>query len=207
MLKKVKEKIINMGTKEKLTLEKLADSVEHTYWKFSQSQRGRSIESVYAKYIPGEVTIAEDRDKLLSFVNEANIIKCYMYGDLLTKFVFDTSNRDFEIIKNCQVKYLGGLGEYECKKLLTEACYSLEQIETIRKIFELCNSQTDFNMIFYGVLGKNMEFFLRKYKFINSAEVLKVLYEKYQTLKLKGFKEVKKEMLKIIDTFESSRKE
>ncbi len=141
-IRKKKEKIVSIEAEKGLTLGELADAGEHTYWKFSQSQKGRSIESVYAKYVPGKITIAEDNDKLLSFVNESNIVKCYMYGDLLTKFVFDTSNQEFDMIKNSKVRYLGGaLDEYESERLLVEKCYSLEKVETIRKIFKLCNSQ------------------------------------------------------------------
>ncbi|MDE6389613.1 MAG: hypothetical protein K2L82_17690 [Lachnospiraceae bacterium] len=75
-----------------LTLAKLAEEGKQSYWKFSQSEKGRSAEAHYIEYVEGEITIAKDRDKLLSFVNELNIVKCYMYGDLLTKFVFDNRN-------------------------------------------------------------------------------------------------------------------
>lgn len=57
-----------------LTLAKLAEEGQHTYWKFSQSEKGRSVEDCYIEYIAGEVTTAQDSDKLLSFVNELNIV-------------------------------------------------------------------------------------------------------------------------------------
>ncbi len=40
------------------------------------------------------------KDKLLSFVNEQNIVKCYMYGDILTKFNLDNTNKKFKEIRN-----------------------------------------------------------------------------------------------------------
>ncbi len=82
--------------REILTLGKLAEEEKHTYWKFSQSEKGRSIEAPYIEYIEGEIAIARDKDKLLSFVNEQNIVECYMYGDILT----DNTNKKFkEIVK------------------------------------------------------------------------------------------------------------
>ena len=182
--RKKKQKMVSAETEKHLTLGKLADAGEHTYWKFGQSQKGRSIESVFAKYEPGKITIAEDKDKLLSFVSESNIAKCYCYGDLLIKFVFDGSNKDFKMIKNSQVRYIGGgLGEYESEKLLTEECYSLEKVETIRKIFELCNSENDFLIIFYGILNKNLEYYLRKYEFMNTADLLSILFASDQHIR------------------------
>lgn len=81
----------------------------------------------------GEKTITKGKDKLLSFVNELNIVKCYMYGDLLTKFSFDNANNKFKEIRNIQVKYIGGLGEYESKKLLTEKNIHLKRKKQLRK--------------------------------------------------------------------------
>lgn len=191
--------------KQSLTLEDLANNREHTYWKFSQSQKGRSIEKRYAEYIPNKITIAEDKDKWLSFVNEANIAKCYMYGDTLTKFVFDVLNQDFKTIKKSQVKYIGGLGEYECKYLLAEECYSLEKTETIRKIFELCNSQRDFICIFNGIPNnrsldnsrKNMGYYLCEYGFKETAELFEKLSKSYSPFL--DFAKSKAYMLKLID--------
>ena len=147
------------------TLSKLAEEGKHTYWKFSQSEKGRSVEAHYIEYEEGEIAIAKDRDKLLSFVNELNIVRCYMYGDLLTKFVFDNANEKFKEIGKCQVRSLGGLGEYESKKLLTEKTYSLGEIETIKKIVGFCNSKKDFICLFYNRYVGNFETCLRNNNF------------------------------------------
>lgn len=164
---------------------------KHTYWKFSQSEKGRSVEKHYIEYEEGKITIAKDRDKLLSFVNELNIVKCYMYGDLLTKFAFDNTNEKFKEIGECQVTYLGGLGEYESKNLLTEKTYSLGEIRTIKKIIQFCNSEGDLNYIFYGVFGWNLEAYLRKHEFEETAELMKFLKEIYIKNKTLIFSECK----------------
>ena len=186
---------------EILTLGKLTKKGEHTYWKFSQSEKGRSIEAPYIEYIEGEITVAKNRDKLLSFVNELNIVRCYMYGDLLTKFVFDNANLKFKEINKSQVKYIGGLGEYECNKLLTEKKYSLGEIETIKKVIEFCNSKGDLNYVFNGIFKCNLEFYLRKNKFWETAELMKYLKENYDKQKLISFSECKNRLLELINGF------
>lgn len=100
---------------------------------------------------------AQDNGKLLSFVNELNIAKCYMYGDVLTKFVFDNTNEKFKEIEDSQVKYLGGLGEYESEKLLTEKNYSLGEVETIKMIIGFCNSKRDFICLFSNKSAGNFK--------------------------------------------------
>ena len=196
----MKRKLFNYK-KGILTLGKLAGEGKHTYWKFSQSEKGRSIEAPYIEYIEGEVTVAKNKDKLLSFVNELNIVKCYMYGDFLTKFVFDNENIKFKEINSSQVKYLGVLGEYECDKLLTEKKYSLGEIETIKKIIEFCNSKGDLNYIFYGIFKRNLEFYLRKNEFWETAELMKYLKENYDNQKLISFSECKNHLLELINDF------
>lgn len=74
-------------------------------------------------------------------------------------------NAKFKEINNSWVKYLGGLGEYECNKLLTEKKFSLGEIDTIKKVIEFCNSKEDFNYIFNGIFKRNLEFYLRKTNF------------------------------------------
>lgn len=75
---------------EKLTLQDLA-KLGKTYWRFSQSEKGRSQESCFAEYLPGHITVAETGEKL-SFVSEDTIALCFMYGDKLTKLnlIFQT---------------------------------------------------------------------------------------------------------------------
>ena len=184
--------------REILTLGKLAEEGQYTYWKFSQSEKGRSAEEYYIEYAEGKVTMAKDGEKLLSFVNELNIIKCYMYGDILTKFVFDNANEKFKEIENCHVRYLGGLGEYESKKLLTEKNYSLGEIGTIRKIIQFCNSKGDLNYIFCGVYGGNLEAYLRKNRFVETAALMEYLNEIYCKNKLLNFVECKESILEVI---------
>lgn len=196
----MREKLRNYK-KETLSLGRLAKEGKHTYWKFSQSEKGRSIETPYIEYVEGEITVAKNRDKLLSFVNELNIVKCYMYGDCLTKFVFDNANIKFKEISNSQVKYIGGLGEYESNKLLTEKKYSLGEIGTIKKVIEFCNSKTDLNYIFHGVYKGNLELYLRKNGFGETAELMKYLKENYDKQQLISFSECKNHLLELISGF------
>ncbi len=93
--------------REILTLGKLAEEGQHTYWKFSQSEKGISIEEHYIEYAEGKVTMAKDGEKLLSFINELNIVKCYMYGDVLTKFVFDSANEMMIMIESNVCSWIG----------------------------------------------------------------------------------------------------
>lgn len=187
--------------REILTLNKLAEEGKHTYWKFSQSEKGRSVEKHYIEYEEGEITIAKDRDKLLSFVNESNIVKCYMYGDLLTKFVFDNTNEKFKEIGECQVRHVGGLGEYESKNLLTEKTYSLGEIKTIKKIVGFCNSERDFICLFHNRYVRNFETCLRNNNFEETADLMKYLNEIYNKNTILNFSEFKDYLLERINDF------
>lgn len=187
--------------REILTLSKLAEEGKHTYWKFSQSEKARSVEMHFIEYEEEKITIAKDRDKLLSFVNELNIVNCYMYGDLLTKFVFDNTNEKFKEIGECQVRYVGGLGEYESKKLLTEKNYSLGEIGTIKKIIEFCNSKRDFISLFYNKYVGNFEVCLRNNNFEETADLMKYLKEIYNKNELLSFAECKECLLEVINDF------
>lgn len=183
--------------REPLTLAKLAEEGKHTYWKFSQSENGKSVEDHYIEYIEGEVTIAQKSDKLLSFVNELNIAKCYMYGDLLTKFVFDNTNEKFREIEDCHVNYIGGLGEYESEKLLTEKRYSVGEIETIKMIIGFCNSKRDLTCLFYNRCAGNLEDCLSRNGFKENAELMKYLEEIYYKNRLLNFAECKECLLEV----------
>lgn len=173
------EVLINLQ-EEKITLGTLAQS-GHTYWRFSQSEPGRSIENAFAEYKPGEVTCAEDKEKYLSFVDETTIAKCFMYGDMLTKLVFDLDDEKFDEIKDCEVKYTGNsLGEYECCKLLTEKNFSLCDIETIKLMFSMVNNNQQFATIFKHIFG-DLESRLISFGFVESANLvhyLKMHFEK-----------------------------
>lgn len=162
---------------KKSTLENLA-GLEHTYWRFSQSQKGRSIEKFYAEYKPGKITVAEN-EKKLSFVNETTIANCFMYGDMLTKLVFDIRNEEFKKIMNCKVKCIGdAMGEYECCKLLPEKNYSLSDVNTIRLIFSMVKEKKQLISIFFHGYG-NLESRLRGYGFLEAADLVHYLNEEF----------------------------
>ena len=91
-----------------------------TYWRFSQSVRGRSVEKCFIDYKEGSVVVAEDADKYLSFVPSSHIALCSMYGDTLTKLNFNLENPLFDSIKNEKYRFINSvLMEYDAKKLLT----------------------------------------------------------------------------------------
>lgn len=165
--------------KEKIcTLKDLARK-KHTYWRFSQSEKGKSIERVYAEYKPGKITIAQNEQKKLSFTDERTIAYCFMYGDLLTKLVFDIKNKEFRKIMNCKVKFIDeSLGEYESCKLMTEENYSLSDINTIRRFFSMVNNKKQLISIFYGGYG-NLESRLNQYGFAETAELVHYLGKEF----------------------------
>ncbi|BCJ97580.1 hypothetical protein [Anaerocolumna chitinilytica] len=187
------------------TLGELAKN-EHTYWKFSQSQSGRSAEPVYIQYIAGEVTIAEDDEKFLSFVNEDNIAKCYMYGDVLTKFCFDMQNENF--VKICDEKYHyigGGLGEYESQKLLVEANYSLKEMDTIVMLIKMVKQPSTFISFYKSFYGPNLEQRLRKYEYNETADFMSYIRENHAYDSLEGAKEIINKIDAISKEFLESR--
>lgn len=175
----------------------------HTYWKFCQSAKGRSIEKCFAEYEVGKITIAQDKEKLLSFVRDCDVAKCYMYGDVLVKLSFDNSDPLFGAIKDCPVKYIGGgLGEYETEKLLPERLYSLESIASIRKLFELTSSIGDLISIFCGA-NNNLSYYLKAYGFIETHALLEYLMPEFENSLNLEFKKVKENLLRMVDEYES----
>lgn len=155
---------------KKKRLRDLADD-ERTYWKFTQSKPGLSYESnVFALYEEGKLTHSLDKDKLLSFVSDQTIYRCYMYGDQLTKLCFDKNNPLFqEIQKLPYINKGGGLGEYETSCLLVEKIYSLREKETIRLLFSTIPSRIgNINTNWLVKFEKN----LRKFGFDESAELI-----------------------------------
>lgn len=132
---------------EKLTLQDIA-KLGKTYWRFSQSEKGRSQENCFAKYLPSQITVAEKGEKL-SFASEDTIAVCFMYGDILTKLNFDITDTKFKEIMNCKVNKTGNiLREYQSEKLLTEENYSLKEISTIKKIFSMVKDDWQIVRIF-----------------------------------------------------------
>lgn len=169
--------IEEIGKKSK-TLGDLAKS-RHLYFRFSQSQPGRSVEGVYTKYISGEIAEAKDEDKYLSFVTEETIAECFMYGDMLTSLKFDINDEKFKSIADTPFKYLGGaLGEYESKYLLVDNNYSLEDINTIIMLFDYVKSTRQLSTIFGFIFG-SLEQRLHDFGYYESENLVRYLREKF----------------------------
>lgn len=171
-----------------LTLEKLADK-KQTYWKFSQSIPGLSSEpKIFALYKEKEYTIAQDPDKLLSFVTDKDICNCYMYGDQLIKFCFDKTNPKFRKIQNLPYRFIeGSLGEYETSCLLVEKIYSLKYKNTIKLLVSMLPNNNNRPLLNWFYNSPSFEQKLLKYGFTESAELIsqirtKEIYKKIDLL-------------------------
>lgn len=165
--------------KNPVTLGDLAKS-GHSFFRFSQSQKGRSVEKVFTEYIPGKITEAKDEDKYLSFVTEETIATCFMYGDMLTSLKFDLNDEEFIKIADTPFKYIGGaLGEYECKYLLVDNNYSLEDVNTIVKLFDYVTSTTQLITIFMFSFG-SLEQRLHNFQYYESEKLVKYLREEFE---------------------------
>lgn len=185
---------------KKTTLGELSES-GHTYWKFSQSRSGLSSEpTIYLPYVEENFSTAQDEKKLLSFVTEQYIAKCYMYGDQLTKLCFDKQNPNFQKIQNNSYKYIGGaFGEYETSTLYVEKIYSLKNKSTIRLLASMipdkdCILATGW---FSNPLCDSFEKKLEKYEFVDSAKLL----SKIEILVQENIHMKKKELLTFIDSY------
>lgn len=164
--------------KDLKTLGDLANS-GHLFFRFSQSQLGRSVEKVYAEYIPGKITEAKDDEKLLSFVTEETIAICFMYGDTLTSLNFDPNDKEFQKIADTPFKRIGhSLGEYESKYLLVANNYSLEDVNTIVKLFDYVIDTNQLICIFKFGLG-SLDERLHDLKFYESEKLVKHLKEAF----------------------------
>lgn len=174
----------------------------HSYWKFSQSTPGTSVEyPIYSEYKEGEYTTAQDPDKRLSFVSDTTIAKCFMYGDQLTKFSFDTNNPKFLEISNQPYKYLGGgLGEHEAPILLVEKNYSLKEKSTIRLLASMI---PDYELIWsIGWLHPNSCLFsfearLSEYGFTESVALIRLIRQKFS----QNLNTTKNDILPVIDNY------
>lgn len=166
---------------EQKTLKDLAET-EYTFWRFSQSQKGRSEESCYADYNTGLVTESEklELDNALSFVSNEDISTCFMYGDVLNKLCFDKSNDEFRKIENYPTKKLNNsFREYKSFKLLVEKQYSLADPETIRLIFNMVSNHKQLiNFFVYGD-GTGIEGFLKEWGFVESKKMISSLRRKF----------------------------
>lgn len=111
---------------------------EKSFWKFTQSRPGLSIEYLYEPYEVDKMEQAQTEDELLSFVRGEDIGRCVGYGDRLTELSFDCGDERVNNIKNnLVIKKNNSLGEYATKQLFVKRHYSLEDPETIKKILEL----------------------------------------------------------------------
>ena len=174
-----KEIYVDKTFNEPKTLGDLAKS-GHSFFRFSQSQRGRSVEGVFAEYISGKVTMAKDEDKYLSFVTEETIPMCFMYGDMLTSLKFDLNDEEFIKIADTPFKYIGGaLGEYESKYLLVDNNYSLEDVNTIIRLFDYVTSTNQLITIFYFSFG-SLEQRLHDFHFYESEKLVRYLKGEFE---------------------------
>lgn len=198
-MKKFLLKIFNPNKSKSKTLNSLANQ-SHTYWKFSQTEAGRSQEkNVFTEYKENEITEATDPDKALSFTDENHIVKCFMYGDQLTKLCFSTKNPKFRKIKKTPYKYIGGsFGEYETGKLVTEKNYSLSSKSTIRLLTELIPPDMK-NLYKTGWFRRynSFEERLRNFGFYDSADLLNEIQKNLKNNILL----TKENVLKIIDDY------
>lgn len=169
-------------------------TLNHTYWKFTQSKPGRSYETnVFAEYKVNEITRAKDPDKGLSFTTEEYITKCFMYGDQLTKLCFSQDNPKFLEIQNNTYKSIGSaLGELETDSLLVEKIYSLKHKETIRLLVSMIPDNEKISQLtwFTNIGGSTFKKRLEGYGFMESANLLK---------KIKQM-ETKQEVLDFLDS-------
>ena len=168
---------------EQKTLKDLAET-EYTFWRFSQSQKGRSDESCYADYNTGLVTESEELelDNALSFVSNEDISTCFMYGDVLNKLCFDKSNDKFKEIENYPTKrFNNSFREYKSFKLLVEKQYSLAKLETIRMIFDMVSNNKQLYVLFAYGDGTGLAGYLKKWGFAESETLVLFLRSKYTT--------------------------
>ena len=176
----------------------------HTYWKFSQTVKGRSVESVFAEYKENTIVVAQDREKGLSFVADSAIVNCYMYGDQLTKLCMDINNPLFAEVKNNPVLHIGfAWDEYETKKLVVEKNYSLREKSTIKLLVSMTpeNDNSVWDLWRFGAPGVYGSFSsrLKECGFDESAELIMQLCD----LALNKSNFSKEDALIFIDNYKS----
>ena len=159
---------------DKVTLKDLAKT-GLAFWRFSQSEPGRSAEPYFEHYVPGVISIAKDSEKKLSFVDEEHLSVCIVYGDMLTRLNFDLNDKNFQTIENCEVKRVGNrLNEFECEKLLPAENFSLEELSTLKMILQTIKSQADFvGMCAHDTDKGKLWKVLKSYGFTHSSNVMK----------------------------------
>lgn len=160
--------------KDKVTLKDFAKT-GLAFWRFSQSEPGRSVEPYFEQYIPGVISTAKNSEKKLSFVDEEHIGKCIVYGDMLTRLNFDLNDKNFQAIENCEVKRVGySFEEYECDKLLPAENYSLEDLDTLKMLIQKTKRHEYFVRTCATDTHKGKLWqVLKSYNFTHSSNVMK----------------------------------
>lgn len=182
-----------------------SDQKEKSYWRFAQSEKGKSYEDFYIEFKEGKIT--SDKNGL-SFVSNKNIAKCYMYGDLLIKLNFDIKDKKFKkIAKSNYIQTRSAMEEYVTTNLLPQKIYSLEEFETIKLLFDMTVDMYELNGLLEGPNYNKQSFqkYLIKYGFFESAELVEKLERKYfdfyhQNKNNQEFIALKKEILDFIDS-------
>lgn len=109
---------------------------EKSFWKFTQSSSGLSIEELHEPYELYKIYSSKDEDEWFSFVREEDIGRCVGYGDRITELSFDCTDERINAIRNNLVINKNNvLGEYVTKQLLVKQHYSLEDPKTIKKFW------------------------------------------------------------------------
>ena len=180
-----------------------SDQKEKSYWRFAQSEKGKSYEDFYIEFKEGKIT--SDKNGL-SFVSNKNIAKCYMYGDLLIKLNFDIKDKKFKkIAKSNYIQTRSAMEEYVTTNLLTEKIYSLEKLETIRLLFDKASNPTQIQGLIEGqyLCYGNFESRLREFGFHESANLIRSIRKKYYSHCNEDrdhFDDFRKEILDFIDS-------
>lgn len=202
--KKNKEQFLNtQGKNEKndslLKSEKVLGDLANetsTYWRFSQSAPGRSIEECYIGYVEGEITRAEELDhssRLLSFVDDKHIGYVFQYGDTLTKILIDNNNDEFKKIAHMPVyRFDSFWNHYTCEALIAEHNYSLKHKNTIKLLTEM----SDYGVMIAWFANNDFVYWLKRIECYESAD----LVSKLSSLFYDGVKE-KKQYLDYIEKY------
>ena len=179
-------------------------SLDHTFWKFTQSIKGRSHEDHFAEYKAGRIESAIDKDEWLSFVDDDHIGNCVGYGDRLTLLNFEPENKDFQLIANEPVIYKNNaFGEYVAKHLLVEEHYSLENPETIAKIIEMSNFKAVRSM-FYGF--SPIDEVLDKYGFSDSKDFVDFIKDRFSFAYSEDIEDLKDNIYHLLEEWKDQNK-
>ena len=183
-----KEKVITLEESNKAEPHTLNDLAldEHSYWKFSQTKPGRSVEGVFTEYKENTIVEAKDEEIGLSFVPDDTIMLCYMYGDQLTNVCMDINNPLFIMIGDNPISKEKGVWKArETRKLIVEKNYSLRKKETIRLLISMIpdNKNLASTGWFYGGGGKDEPFKMRleSFGFNESAKLIAQLRKMLDT--------------------------